>query len=66
MKQLAETPVLSETGEVPDILDVIMAMVNVTQWSRQHKVSLQRLAMLIRPTPDTTDRPAPVPADWSN
>nr|WP_278185517.1 neuraminidase-like domain-containing protein [Pseudomonas viridiflava] len=66
MKQLAETPVLSETGEEPDILDVIMAMVNVTQWSRQHKVSLQRLAMLIRPTPDTTDRPAPVPADWSN
>ncbi|WP_241095737.1 neuraminidase-like domain-containing protein, partial [Pseudomonas viridiflava] len=66
MKQLAETPVLSETGEEPDILDVIMAMVNVTQWSRQHKVSLQRLAMLIRPTPDTTDGPAPVPADWSN
>nr|WP_269815892.1 neuraminidase-like domain-containing protein [Pseudomonas viridiflava] len=66
MKQLAETPVLSETGEEPDILDVIMAMVNVTQWSRQHKVSLQRLAMLIRPTPDTTVGPAPVPADWSN
>ncbi|WP_024679238.1 Tc toxin subunit A [Pseudomonas syringae] len=63
-KQLAGAPTLIDKDDQPDILDVIMAAVNLTQWARQQNIGLDLLALLLTPTPDIEAKTLPAPADW--
>ncbi|RMV78253.1 Insecticidal toxin complex protein [Pseudomonas caricapapayae] len=64
LKQLAGAPMLLDKDDQPDILDVIMAAVNLTQWARQQNIGLDLLALLLTPTPDIEAKTLPAPADW--
>ncbi|WP_024681504.1 Tc toxin subunit A [Pseudomonas syringae] len=64
LKQLAGAPTLLDKDDQPDILDVIMAAVNLTQWARQQNIGLDLLALLLTPTPDIEAKTLPAPADW--
>ncbi|KFF82393.1 Tc toxin subunit A-related protein [Pseudomonas syringae] len=64
LKQLAGAPTLLDNADQPDILDVIMAAVNLTQWARQQNIGLDLLALLLTPTPNVEAQVLPAPADW--
>ncbi|UFI42891.1 Tc toxin subunit A-related protein [Pseudomonas savastanoi] len=64
LKQLAGAPTLLDKDDQPDILDVIMAAVNLTQWARLQNIGLDLLALLLTPTPDIEAKTLPAPADW--
>ncbi|WP_257112383.1 Tc toxin subunit A [Pseudomonas ficuserectae] len=64
LKQLAGAPTLLDKDDQPDILDVMMAAVNLTQWARQQNIGLDLLALLLTPTPDIEAKTLPAPADW--
>ncbi|EKG38138.1 Tc toxin subunit A-related protein [Pseudomonas syringae] len=64
LKQLAGAPTLLDNADQPDILDVIMAAVNLTQWARQQNIGLDLLALLLTPTPNIEAQVLPAPADW--
>ncbi|WP_161468484.1 neuraminidase-like domain-containing protein [Pseudomonas syringae] len=64
LKQLAGAPTLLDKDDQPDILDVIMAAVNLTQWARQQNIGLDLLALLLTPTLDIEAKTLPAPADW--
>ncbi|KTB73676.1 MULTISPECIES: Tc toxin subunit A [Pseudomonas] len=64
LKQLAGAPTLLDKDDQPDILDVIMAAVNLSQWARLQNIGLDLLALLLTPTPDIEAKTLPAPADW--
>ncbi|WP_439856804.1 Tc toxin subunit A [Pseudomonas syringae] len=64
LKQLAGAPTLLDNADQPDILDVIIAAVNLTQWARQQNIDLDLLALLLTPTPNIEAQVLPAPADW--